>query len=121
MRRGSHAFPPVAPTLICAFLCCALTFMVAGGCAKDYSKVWPRRVNGLRNLQVGMSKQAVLMQLGHPDASKADGPITYLCYQLPMKDMKNGETNTYGVWYFIKHEDNLVTKFGPATAEDNCG
>lgn len=95
--------------------------LMACGCARGHDHVWPRRVDGLRNLHVGMSKQAVLTQLGHPDASKADGRVTYLCYQLPRRGGHGQEAYHEGVWYFIKHEDNLVTKFGPATASDNCG
>ncbi|AGW14083.1 hypothetical protein [Megalodesulfovibrio gigas] len=92
-----------------------------GGCASKQDHVWPRRVDGLRGLHVGMNKQQVLMELGDPDATRASGRITYLCYQLPMRDASKRDAQRKGVWYFIKHEDNLVIKFGPATAEDNCG
>lgn len=94
---------------------------LAAGCAALRDDTWPKRVDGLRNLHVGMTKQQVLMELGEPDATKANGRVTTLCYQLPQRERSGRGLKTTGVWYFIKHEDNLVTKFGPATAEDNCG
>lgn len=98
-----------------------LLMAFTAGCASRHDHVWPRRVDGLRSLHVGMNKQQVLMELGDPDATRAAGRITYLCYQLPMRDASSRDAQRKGVWYFIKHEDNLVIKFGPATAEDNCG
>lgn len=105
--------------LLCSLLALCALCVVCAACAAKTD--WPRRVDGLRSLHVGMSKQDVLYQLGDPDAARASGNVGWLCYQLPAKDGSAHDRKKRAVWYVIKHVDNLVTTFGPATHEDHCG